>query len=107
MSASFLGFGCGYLLVPRMQAEFVRYQLAHLLPAAAWLQIAGALGLLLGLRYPLPGIIAAGGLALMMAVAVATRLRIGDPLLQCVPAVLYLLLNVYLCATFIGQRSTS
>ena len=96
-SASFFCFGCGYLLLPKMKAEFARYRLAHYRWIVGWLQVAGALGLLVGLWYPLLGIIAGGGLALMMAVAVATRLRIGDPLKQCLPAVLYLLLNVYIC----------
>ena len=86
-----------------MKAEFVRYRLTHYRWIVGWLQVAGALGLLLGLRHPLPGIIAGGGLALMMAAAVATRLRIGDPLKQCVPAVLYLLLNVYICVVLAGR----
>ena len=57
----------------------------------------------MGLRYPLLGIAAGGGLALMMGVAVVTRLRIGDSLFQCVPAVLYLLLNVYICVRLVGR----
>ena len=87
-----------------MKAEFARYRLAHYRQIVGWLQIAGALGLVLGLRYPFVGIIAGAGLALMMAVAIATRLRIGDPLKQCVPAVVYLLLNVYICVALVGQR---
>jgi hypothetical protein len=86
-----------------MKAEFVRYRLAHYRLIVGWLQVAGALGLWLGLRYPLLGITAGGGLALMMAMAVATRLRIGDTLMQCVPAVLYLLLNVYICVLLVGR----
>lgn len=86
-----------------MKAEFVRYRLAHYRPIVGSLQIAGALGLLLGLRYPLPGIISGGALALMMAVAVATRLRIGDPLKKCVPALIYLLLNIYICVLLAGR----
>lgn len=102
-STSFFCFGFGYLLLPKMKAEFVRYRLAHYRLVVGWLQIAGAVGLCLGLRYPLLGITAGGGLALMMAVAVATRLRIGDTLIQCVPAVLYLLLNVYICVLLVKQ----
>ncbi len=90
-----------------MRAEFARYRLEHYRQIVGGLQIAGAVGLLLGLRYPLLGIIAGTGLAMMMTVAVATRLRIGDRVTQCVPAVLYLLLNVYICVTLVGQLSTS
>jgi len=100
---SFLCFGFGYLLLSKMKAEFVRYRLAHYRLIVGWLQVAGALGLWLGLRYPLLGITAGGGLALMMAVAVATRMRIGDTLIQCVPAVLYLLLTVYICVLHVGR----
>ncbi|CAN5490626.1 hypothetical protein BH09PLA1_BH09PLA1_02460 [soil metagenome] len=102
-STSFFCFGFGYLLLPNMKVEFVRYRLAHYRRVVGCLQIAGALGLWLGLRYPLLGIIAGSGLALMMVMAVATRLRIGDPLTQCVPAVLYLLLNVYICALLVRR----
>lgn len=102
-STSFFCFGFGYLLLPNMKAEFVRYGLADYRLIVGWLQVAGALGLWLGLRYPWMGILAGCGLALMMAVAVATRLRIGDPLMQCVPAVLYLLLNVYICVLLVGR----
>jgi hypothetical protein len=102
-SISFFFFGLGYLLLPGMKAEFVRYGLAGYRLIVGWLQVAGALGLLLGLRYPLLGIAAGVGLALMMGVAVVTRLRIGDSLIQCVPAVLYLLLNVYICVRLVGR----
>ena len=43
------------------------------------------------------GQMAAGGLALMMLVAVGVRIRIQDSLFQTLPALIYLLLNAYLC----------
>ena len=38
---------------------------------------------------------AAGGLALMMLVAVIVRIQIKDTLLQTIPALFYLTLNIY------------
>ena len=46
---------------------------------------------------PWMGQAAAGGLALMMLVAVIVRIQIKDTLLQTIPALFYLTLNIYLC----------
>ncbi len=61
------------------------------------LQLAAAVGLLAGLSQAWMGQMAAGGLALMMLVAVGVRIRIQDSLIQTLPALIYLLLNAYLC----------
>lgn len=61
------------------------------------LQIGAALGLLLGLEVPWIGWAAAAGLTLMMLLAVGVRIRIKDGLLQTSPALLYLVLNGWLC----------
>jgi hypothetical protein len=52
--------------------------------------------LLAGLWFPPLGKTGAGGLALMMFLAVLVRIRIRDTLLQTVPAIIYLFLNTYL-----------
>jgi hypothetical protein len=46
---------------------------------------------------PWMGQAAAAGLALMMLVASIVRIQIKDTLLQTVPALFYLALNIYLC----------
>ncbi len=61
------------------------------------LQICAALGLLVGLKLPWIGQAAAAGLTLMMLLAVGVRIRIGDSLLQTSQALLYLVLNGWLC----------
>jgi len=63
------------------------------------LQVAAACGLAVSLNDPYQwiGRWAAGGLALMMLVAVGVRIRIKDRLWQMLPAAGYLLLNAYLC----------
>lgn len=60
------------------------------------LQLCAAVGLLLGLEVPWIGR-AAAGLTLMMLLAVGVRIRIKDSLLQTSQALLYLVLNGWLC----------
>jgi uncharacterized membrane protein YkgB len=79
-----------------MKREFERYRLASQCTLVGALQCCAAMGLLAGLSQPWMGRAAAGGLALMMLVAVGVRIRIKDTLLQAVPAVIYLALNAYL-----------
>ena len=100
-SLSMLCFGLGYLFSPRMRAEFGRYRLSRYRRLVAWLQLAGACGLMLGLLYPPIGSAAAAGLTAMMLVAVGVRFNIGDSLLQSAPAGLYLILNLYLSVAFL------
>ncbi len=80
-----------------MKQEFLRYRLASQRITVAALQWFAGIGLLLGLTQPWLGQLAAGGLALMMLVAIIVRIQIKDTLLQTIPALLYLALNAYLC----------
>lgn len=91
-----MGFGFGYLVSGSMQAEFQRYGLGSYRVFAAVLQLSGGAGQLLGFTYPRLGGLASGGLALMMLSAVIVRLKIGDSLLQMIPALFYLLVDLYL-----------
>lgn len=75
----------------------MRYRAESWRPLVGGLQLLAAGGLLLGVREPLIGQAAAGGLALMMLCAVGVRIRIKDRLSQTMPALFYLLLNAYLC----------
>ena len=93
---SFLAYGAGCFTSRHLQREFVRFGLASLRNFIGLLQICGALGLLVGLRFPLLGQTAAGGLALMMLLAILTRIKIHDGFLKTMPAVLYFLVNGYL-----------
>ncbi len=75
----------------------MRYRLERERVMVGTLQICASLGLLLGLELPWIGRAAAAGLTLMMLLAVGVRLRIRDSLLQTSQAVLYLVLNGWLC----------
>jgi uncharacterized membrane protein YkgB len=61
------------------------------------LQWFAGIGLLAGMIQPWLGQLAAGGLALMMLIAVIVRIQIRDSLPQTLPALFYLALNAYLC----------
>jgi hypothetical protein len=97
-AVSFFGFGIGYLVSPAMRQEFIRYGLGEYRATVAILQLTGAAAQIAGLKYPLLGVIASGGLALMMCVALLVRKKIGDRIEQWIPAALYFAANVYLAA---------
>lgn len=79
-----------------MKAEYVRYGVSRFRALVGFLQVVGALGLLTGFALPLVGQLAAGGLALLMFFGACLRKRIKDSLAQTIPAILYMVLNVYL-----------
>lgn len=95
---AFAWYGATALLSERMVAEFERYGLARLRVLTATLQIAGSMGLLAGFRYRPLLLLSAGGFAAMMSLAVLVRIRIRDPILEIVPALVLLGLTLLLCA---------
>ncbi len=80
-----------------MKQEFLRYRLGSQRLLVGALQCSAGIGLLAGMSRPWIGQAAAGGLALMMLLAVGVRIRIGDTGRQMIPALFYLVLNAYLC----------
>lgn len=94
---SFLGYGMACFFSGYMKQEFLRYRLGSQRLLVGGLQCGAGIGLLVGLRQPWVGQAAAGGLALMMLVAVVVRIQIKDPVRLMIPALFYLVLNVYLC----------
>jgi len=96
-AVSFLTYGTACFLHPRMKQEFERYGFGPQRTIIGGLQVLAAVGLLAGFSQPWMGKAAAGGLALMMLVAVAVRIKIRDSFLQTLPAITYLGINGYLC----------
>jgi hypothetical protein len=94
---SFLGYGSACFFSSRMKQEFLRYRLASQRVIVGALQWFAGIGLLAGMSQPWMGQAAAGGLALMMLVAIVVRIQIKDSLPQTIPALFYLALNAYLC----------
>jgi len=96
-AGAFLFYGVLCLVSPAMAVEFERYRLPRLRVLTALLEIAGALGLLLG---PTPHWQAAAALGLcgLMFGALLVRVRIRDPWYAMLPAGLLLLANAWLAS---------
>jgi hypothetical protein len=103
---SFLFFGTACLTSPRMKQEFIRYGHDRQRALTGYLQLLGALGLLLGYFFqPLLAFSAAVGLSLMMLAGFGVRLKIRDSLLAASPAFSYAILNIYLSVHYYGMLS--
>jgi len=89
----FLVYGYQCLSSQFMKAEFARFKVPHYRTLTGVLEILGGIGVLLGVRLPILGIAAASGLALLMALGVVARIRVGDGLVQCSPALFFCILN--------------
>ena len=97
-SLSFLGYGVAYFVSPGMKDEFKRFGLAKVGIIAIAFELLGAVGLLVGLRYRPILLVSAGGLALLMFLGVAVRIKVKDGLLVSLPALAFMLLNAYIFA---------
>ena len=95
-SISFIYYGLNSLFSKRMISEYERwgYQNQRLILCSC--QIAGGLGLLIGLAFPLMLSLASFLLMCMMIVAVLLRQRLKDKLVQKLPAFFYALLNLFI-----------
>lgn len=79
-SISFLGYGISYFRSPEMKKEFKRFGLEKAGAITAVLELLGASGLLIGLKFNSILLISAGGLAILMLLGVAVRIKIKDSL---------------------------
>ena len=94
-AVAFLFYGVVCLLSPRMEVEFQRYGLARYRMLVGALEFLGAIGLLVGYFNRPVLIVAAAGLALTMLMGIATRIRVGDSLVQTLPAIVLLIMNAF------------
>jgi len=102
-SASFWLYGAGCFGSQEMKKEFSRYGLGKYRQITGLLEILGALGLLFGMLNSVAGFFAALGLSLLMLLGFLVRQKIGDSILRSFPALLYLVMNGYLTAVFLGR----
>ena len=79
-----------------MKSEFKRFGMGKAGALTAVLELLGALGLLIGLKFHLILLISAGGLALLMLTGVAIRIKVRDTLWVTLPAFFFMLLNAYI-----------
>jgi len=94
--ASFAWYGTSCFLSKRMTKEFKRYRMNRYRKLTGALQIAGSLGLTLGFFSNSLLFLSAAGLATMMLVAVAVRIKIRDPFYAQIPALLFFTLNLFI-----------
>jgi hypothetical protein len=94
---AFLAYGISCFFSEGIKREFERYRLPRLRKLTGALEIAGALGLLVGFFIDPLRIISAGCLALLMTFAVLARFRINDSFFAMLPALVLLLINVFIC----------
>lgn len=92
----FLFYGLACLFAEAMKADFERWGLGRLRLLTGTLEVLGALGLVVGQFVPVLVIVSAGGLALMMALGLATRVRFGDAWWESVPAAVLLVVNAFI-----------
>ena len=95
-SLSFLSYGIAYFKSAKMKSEFKRFGLEKAGALTAFLEIFGALGLLVGFKLHAFLLISAGGLAILMLLGVAVRIKIKDSFWVSLPALFFMLLNGYI-----------
>lgn len=95
-SISFIAYGVAYFATPHMKNEFKRFGVEKLGLLTILLEFLGAAGLLVGL-YNKPILsISSLGLAVLMFLALAYRVKQKDSLWISIPAISYMVLNVYI-----------
>jgi hypothetical protein len=85
-----------------MKSEFKRFNLEKIGLLTVVLQILGATGLLVGLFFKPILSLASLGLSLLMLSGLIVRISVNDGLLVSLPALFFLLLNLYLFADSLG-----
>lgn len=94
-SIAFLYYAFSLLLSAEMKPEFERYGLEHLRTLIGYLQLFGAIGLLVGLHFNIILSAASASLSLLMLMGFIVRVKIKDTILQSAPSFLFMLLNIY------------
>ncbi len=78
-------------------AEFHRYKLAKYRKLTGFLQLIGAIGLLIGLyKNPTLLLLSSAGLGFLMLAGFAVRIKIKDNLIQSSPSFIFAALNLYI-----------
>jgi len=95
-SLSFFAYVLSYFINPHMKSEFKRFNLEKMGLLIIVLQFFGAAGLLLGLEFNIILIISSLGLALLMFLGLAVRIKLKDSLWISLPALFYMTLNAYI-----------
>jgi hypothetical protein len=92
----FLAYGLTCLFAYGMVADFERFGMPRLRVLTGTLEVLGALGLIAGQFIDGLVILSAGGLTVLMALGLLTRLRFRDPARASLPAFVLMLGNAYI-----------
>lgn len=103
-STLFLLYGIACLFFEGMRRDFERFGLGRLRTLVGTFEVLGALGLIAGQIWPILVPLSAGGLALMMFLGVATRLRVLDSLAQTLPALVLMCVNLFIVWVALAAR---
>lgn len=95
-SISFFGYAASYFIWPQMKKEFKRFGLEKIGLLTIILEIMGAVGLIVGLRFNLILILSSLGLAILMLAGLLVRLKLKDSIWVSLPALFYMILNTYI-----------
>src|SRR6056300_1330170 len=95
-SLSFLIYAFSYFKTPYMKEEFKRFGLERYSLFIIILEILGALGLLIGLKFNLILLISSLGLSVLMLAGIIIRIIVKDKFLVILPALFFMLLNAYI-----------
>lgn len=95
-SFSFFFFGLLCFFSPRLVVEFERYGLKNFRVFTGLLQVAGALGLFMGLKNRMILLLSSLGLSLLMFFAFVVRIQISDPIHLMLPSLLFAFLNLFI-----------
>lgn len=100
----FLYYGLAVLVSDAMTGEFERFGLPRFRKLTGVLEILGSLALVLGYFVSPFTVVAAGGLALMMAAGIVIRLRCGDSLVDALPAFIMMVMTLYIVFYALGNE---
>ena len=100
-SFSFFVYAFAYFRTPHMKDEFKRFGLEKIGLTTVLLEIIGALGLLVGLKFNFFLIISSLGLALLMFAGLIVRINLKDSVWISLPAFLLMVLNAFIFWTSI------
>jgi|TARA_B110000908_G_scaffold158351_1_gene199389 hypothetical protein len=95
-SLSFLAYAFSYFNAPHMKNEFKRFGLEKIGLTTVLLEIIGAVGLLVGLKFYFILTISSLGLALLMFFGLIVRIKLRDSILISLPAFFYMTLNAFI-----------
>ncbi len=95
-SLSFFAYAYSYFNAPHMKNEFKRFGLEKIGLVTVILEITGAVGLLVGLKFSPILLISSLGLALLMLSGLVVRIKLKDGIWASLPAFFFMILNGYI-----------